>query len=107
MASRSPSTGLTKTIRTLLQPEVYVALETRSGGLSQIEADERLIHHGKNVISEVEKKRLASFAANFTHLMAILLWAGGLIAFAAGLHPLGIAIWMVNIINRIFSYWQE
>jgi len=55
----------------------------------------------------VKKKHLASFAANFTHLMATLLWSGGLIAFVAGLPQLGIAIWMVNLINGIFSYWQE
>ena len=96
-----------KTIKTLSQPEVYNALGTRSEGLSQEEAQERLSHYGKNVISEVKKKRLVSFAANFTHLMAMLLWAGGLIAFAASLPQLGIVIWMVNLINGIFSYWQE
>lgn len=39
--------------------------------------------------------------------MAILLWAGGIIAFLAQLPQIGIAIWMVNIINGAFSFWQE
>lgn len=39
--------------------------------------------------------------------MAILLWVGGLIAFVAGTPVLGFAIWLVNIINGVFSFWQE
>ena len=46
-------------------------------------------------------------AANFTHLMAILLWVGGLIGFLAQMPQLGIAIWAVNVINGLFSFWQE
>jgi magnesium-transporting ATPase (P-type) len=45
--------------------------------------------------------------ANFTHLMAILLWVGGLIGFLAQMPQLGIAIWAVNLINGLFSFWQE
>lgn len=39
--------------------------------------------------------------------MALLLWAGGFIAFFAGMPELGYAVWMVNIINGLFSFWQE
>lgn len=39
--------------------------------------------------------------------MAILLWIGGLVAFIAQLPELGIAIWLVNLINGAFSFWQE
>lgn len=39
--------------------------------------------------------------------MAILLWVAGAIAFVAQLEELGIAIWLVNIINGLFSFWQE
>lgn len=38
---------------------------------------------------------------------AILLWLGGGIAFAAQLPELGVAIWIVNLINGFFSSWQE
>lgn len=39
--------------------------------------------------------------------MAILLWIGGTVAFFAGMPQLGFAVWLVNIINGVFSFWQE
>lgn len=39
--------------------------------------------------------------------MAILLWVGGIVAFIAHMPQLGIAVWMVNLINGLFSFWQE
>ncbi len=88
--------------------EVYAALGTRPQGLTGPEADERLRRHGPNAIRRIRGKPLAlKLLANFTHLMAILLWAGGLIGFAAGMPQLGLAIWMVNVINGLFSFWQE
>jgi Ca2+-transporting ATPase len=105
--SNSVSEDSRTKIQTLPQPEVFRTLGTRAEGLTETEAEERLARYGKNVIFEVREKRLSALAANFTHLMAVLLWAGGLIAFFAGLLQLGIAIWMVNLINGIFSYWQE
>lgn len=42
----------------------------------------------QNAISEIREERFAALAANFTHLMALLLWAGGLIAFMEG-YPSG------------------
>lgn len=65
-------------IQTLPQPEVFRTLGTRAEGLTKAEAEERLARYGKNVISEVREKRLSALAANFTHLMAMLLWAGWL-----------------------------
>ena len=68
----------------------------------------RLGRFGRNVIREVKGKPLiVKFFANFTHLMAILLWVGGAVGFIAQMPQLGIAIWMVNIINGVFSFWQE
>lgn len=39
--------------------------------------------------------------------MAVLLWAGGLVAFITQAPQLGMAIWLVNLINGVFSFWQE
>ena len=39
--------------------------------------------------------------------MAIMLWIGGAVGFIAQMPQLGIAIWMVNVINGLFSFWQE
>ncbi|HZW35655.1 MAG TPA: cation-transporting P-type ATPase, partial [Candidatus Deferrimicrobiaceae bacterium] len=87
---------------------VYEALETRPAGLSGAEASERLGRFGRNVIQEIRgTPLLLKFLANFTHLMAVLLWIGGGIGFLAGMPQLGVAIWMVNLINGAFSFWQE
>ncbi len=88
--------------------EVYAALGSGPQGIAGPEADKRLRRHGPNTIRRIRGKPLAlRLLANFTHLMAILLWAGGLIGFAAGMPQLGFAIWMVNVINGLFSFWQE
>lgn len=88
--------------------EVYEALGTRPGGLAQAEAEEKQKEQGKNLIEEKKKKSsLLIFLGNFTHLMAILLWIGGAVAIFADMPQLGIAIFMVNIINGVFSFWQE
>jgi P-type Ca2+ transporter type 2C len=39
--------------------------------------------------------------------MALLLWAGSLVALVAGLPAISIAIILVNLINGVFSFWQE
>jgi magnesium-transporting ATPase (P-type) len=95
-------------IHTFLIPKVYEALNTRLQGLTEAEAQERLEHFGRNAIREVKGKPLIlKFASNFTHLMAILLWLGGIVGFIAQMPQLAIAIWMVNVINGVFSFWQE
>jgi Ca2+-transporting ATPase len=97
-----------RSIHAVSTAEVYRALATRPEGLTQAEAEERLEHFGRNVIREVKGKPLwVRFLANFTHLMAILLWIGGTVAFIAHTPQLGIAVWLVNIINGAFSFWQE
>lgn len=68
----------------------------------------RLQRCGRNAIRKVAVLPLARrFVANFTHVMALLLWVGGLIGFIAHMPQLGIAIWTVNVINGVFSFWQE
>ena len=103
-----PKTHSRESIQSLPIADVYQALQTRPEGLSQAEAEERLGRYGRNAIREVKGKPLyLKFLANFTHVMAILLWFGGIVGFIAQMPQLGIAIWMVNIINGVFSFWQE
>jgi Ca2+-transporting ATPase len=98
----------TGSIRKLPAREVYGLLETGPQGLSQAEAEKRLRRFGSNVIQEIKEKSLfPQFLSNFTHLMAILLWAGGVVALIARMPELAIAIWLVNVINGLFSFWQE
>ncbi len=95
-------------IETIPSPAVYCALRTRPEGLSRDEAAERLKHYGPNTIEEIRgKSLLVKFLANFIHLMAILLWMAGLVAFIARMPQLATSIWTVNIINGVFSFWQE
>jgi P-type Ca2+ transporter type 2C len=89
-------------------PEVFQSLHTGSQGLSSAEAAARLQRFGRNVIRTAPKKPLyRKLLAEFTHLMAILLWAAGALAFFSGTPQLGWAIWCVILINAAFSFWQE
>src|SRR5690242_1457040 len=95
-------------IEALPLADVYAALGTHPQGLTQAEAAARLQHYGRNTIQTVATTPLArKFLANFTHLMALLLWVGGLLGFLAQMPQLGVAIWLVNLINGAFSFWQE
>lgn len=88
--------------------KVLEELETSFQGLTQMQVQENQKKYGKNLIEEKKKKSIIlTFLSNFIHLMAILLWIGGAIAFIAGMAQLGVAIWLVNVINGIFSFWQE
>jgi len=95
-------------IQALPVSEVYRVLAAQPQGLAQAQVEDRLRRFGRNVIrKEKGTPLILKFLANFTHLMAILLWAGGLVGFLARLPQLGFAIWTVNLINGGFSFWQE
>ena len=101
-------TNETKDIQKLGASEVYQALGTGTGGLAQSEAQERMRKLGKNVLpSQKGSPMIWKFISNFTHLMAILLWVAGVIALIAKMPELAVAIWLVNVINGLFSFWQE
>ncbi len=97
-----------KPIEGLSVAEVYEALKSSADGLTTEEAAARRTFFGENSIQKKKGKPLIwKFLANFTHLMAILLWIGGVVALMAQLPQLAIAIWLVNVINGLFSFWQE
>ncbi|MHB8834892.1 MAG: cation-translocating P-type ATPase [Candidatus Methylomirabilia bacterium] len=92
----------------LAAADVYAAADSAPQGLSSAEAAKRLAISGPNAIRTIRGIPLwKKFLANFTHLMALLLWAGGAMAFVGGMPQLGWAIWGVVVINAIFSFWQE
>lgn len=99
---------LRETVHRLPLSEVYAALESRPQGLTTAEAAERLRRYGPNRLQEAKGTPLiVKFLANFIHTMAILLWVGGAVAFAARMPQLGVAVWAVNVINGAFGFWQE
>lgn len=88
--------------------DVYAAARTEPGGLTADEAHARAITYGPNLLSTTpQRPLLLRLSAHFTHLMALLLWAGSLLALAAGLPALCVAILLVNVVNGVFSFWQE
>ncbi len=97
-----------QTVYSLAPDAVYAALFTCVEGLNSQDAKERLTAFGENRLKEARKTPLVvKLLSNFTHLMALLLWVAGVMAFIAGMPQLGIAVWMVNLINGAFSFWQE
>jgi P-type Ca2+ transporter type 2C len=102
-----PSTTL-DVVRTAAPGDVYDLLGSGPAGLSPSEARARLDRYGRNVLATTRRtSTIRSALANFTHFMALLLWIAGAVAFAAGLPQLGVAIWVVNVVNGLFAFWQE
>jgi len=107
METKENST-LKDNIYKLTTSQVFEAFDTSYQGLKQAQVEELLKKYGKNLIDEKKKKSvILIFLSNFVHLMAVLLWIGGTVAFFADMPQLGIAIWLVNVINGVFSFWQE
>ena len=64
--------------------DIYTALGTQPQGLTHAEAAARLQDYGRNTIQPIATTPLVhKFLAHFTHLMALLLWVGGLLGFLA------------------------
>ncbi|MDF2632305.1 MAG: haloacid dehalogenase [Caproiciproducens sp.] len=98
----------TEGIYKLTSEDACKTMNSRAEGLTVSEAQENQEKYGKNVISGKKgKPAILIFLSNFISLMAILLWVGGGIAFLAQMPELGVAIWLVNVINGVFSFWQE
>lgn len=94
----------------LRKESIFDELQTSPDGLSQEEARRRLSIHGANILKKVKKvPAYIKFLRNFVSLFAILLWVGGGLCFLPGVDmpQLGWAIFMVILINAVFSFWQE
>ena len=88
--------------------EACKLMDSDMRGLSSQEALKRLKEYGKNEIVQKKPESMAKkFLANFTSLMALLLWGGGIMAIISGSLELGISIFCVNLINGLFSFVQE
>ncbi|MHB9034237.1 MAG: cation-translocating P-type ATPase, partial [Anaerolineae bacterium] len=99
---------LADTIHTLQVSEVYDVLETCPEGLHAKQIPDLEKKYGPNLIQEVKGKPLIlKLISQFTGLMAIMLWIAGIAAFFAQMPQLAIAVWLVVIINGVFSFWQE
>jgi calcium-translocating P-type ATPase len=83
-------------------------LRSSPDGLSHREAERRLIVHGPNELARRGGRRWPrELAAQFTHPLALLLWAAAGLAWAAAIVPVAIAIVVVIVINAAFAFAQE
>jgi potassium/sodium efflux P-type ATPase len=97
-----------KNIYKLTPEEACAALSSGPDGLISEEVLQRQARFGKNAITEKKGKPIVLvFLAHFSSVMAILLWISGVVAFFADMPELAVAIWLVNIINGVFSFMQE
>src|SRR5664279_1222481 len=72
------------------------------------EAERRLIQYGPNGLSRRGGVRWPrELARQFTHPLALLLWAAAALAWLAGIAAVAIAIVVVIVINAIFAFIQE
>ena len=102
-------------IHRLSAEQCLASLKTTVSGLAAADAARRLAEFGPNHIEEVGREHLLlSFAREFTHFFAVILWIGAALAFLAehfdpgqGMARLGVAIVGVIIVNGVFSFWQE
>ncbi|MFO0649247.1 MAG: cation-transporting P-type ATPase [Polyangiales bacterium] len=84
-------------------------------GLTASEAARRLAEVGPNRLERAASKPLwRRFAAELTHLLAVVLWVAAALSLFAGVHDpgsgmttLALAIVGVIVVNGTFSFWQE
>lgn len=98
-----------KELANLGEEEIYQKLASGPNGLTVAQVASQKEIYGTNTITQKKKESaIVKFLKNFSSLMACLLWVGGAVAFFFTDTPqLGIAIWLVNVINGLFSYFQE
>jgi magnesium-transporting ATPase (P-type) len=94
-------------------PEERVALLLRDlraarAGLSSREAQRRLVQYGPNELTRRGGRRWPKeLARQFTHPLALLLWAAALLSYLVGIVAVAVAIVVVIAVNAIFAFVQE
>jgi len=79
-----------------------------NGGLSTAEAQSRLARDGPNELPPpVRPSAIRRFLRQLLHFFALMLWVAGGLAFLAGLPELGVAIFVVVVLNAVFAFAQE
>ena len=77
-------------------------------GLRSVDARARLVLDGPNVLpSPRPPPAWRRLAAQMVHFFALMLWVAGVLAFIANLPQLGVAIFVVIVVNGVFAFVQE
>ena len=83
-------------------------LRTSREGLSEREAERRLLTYGPNELQRRAGRRWPrDLARQFTHPLALLLWGAAVLAAVAGIVPVAIAVVVVIVLNAAFAFAQE
>ncbi|MEZ5075430.1 MAG: cation-transporting P-type ATPase [Solirubrobacterales bacterium] len=83
-------------------------LGTTPAGLGRREAARRLQQHGPNLIERrAGVSRTTELLRQFTHPLALLLWAAAALAMLAAIPVLAVAIVAVIVLNALFAFFQE
>jgi magnesium-transporting ATPase (P-type) len=78
------------------------------GGLTSIEAAERLRADGPNVLPRGHKRHpLVLLLRQLVHVFALMLWFAAALALVAGMPALAVAIAVVVLLNGAFAFAQE
>ncbi|MGH9085190.1 MAG: cation-translocating P-type ATPase [Acidimicrobiales bacterium] len=79
-----------------------------TAGLSSAEARERLDRDGPNELpAPLRPSVIRRLADQLLHFFALMLWVAGGLAFLAHLPQLGVAIFIVIVLNAVFAFIQE
>jgi calcium-translocating P-type ATPase len=83
-------------------------LRASRAGLSEREAERRLLTYGPNELQRRGGRRWPrELARQFTHPLALLLWGAAALAALAGIVPVAIAVVVVIVLNAAFAFAQE
>ncbi|MEV3964472.1 cation-transporting P-type ATPase [Nocardia sp. NPDC050193] len=83
-------------------------LRTTPDGLTSREAARRLDVYGPNELPiRRGQSRWVALGRQFSHPLALLLWVASALAFGSGAAALGIAIFVVILLNAVLAFWQE
>ncbi|MGO8957231.1 MAG: cation-translocating P-type ATPase [Streptosporangiaceae bacterium] len=83
-------------------------LRTFASGLSGREAARRLVVYGPNELRRSGRRHLGrELGRQFTHPLALLLWAAAGLAWLAGITAVAVAIVIVIFLNALFAFVQE
>jgi calcium-translocating P-type ATPase len=83
-------------------------LRSSRSGLSSREAARRLVAYGPNELRRQGGHRAwRELGRQFTHPLALLLWAAAGLSWLAGIASVAIAIVAVIVLNAVFAFFQE
>jgi calcium-translocating P-type ATPase len=83
-------------------------VEGAPSGLTGAEAAARLRRDGPNALPVPRQvPAWRQLGAEMVHFFALLFWVAGALAFIAGLPVLGVAVFLVIVLNGLFAFFQE